>query len=45
MEDMEKAEVLVAFFTSVFNSQASYSQGTQHLELADRDGEQNKPHN
>lgn len=42
-EDEKKAEVLSTFFTSVFNSQASYSQGSQPAEVKDRDGEQNKP--
>ena len=42
-KDGEKAEVLDAFFVSVFNSQTSYSQGTQPPELEDRDREQNKP--
>jgi len=37
------AEVLNAFFTSVFNSQTGYSQGKQPPVLEDRDAEQNKP--
>jgi len=41
--DEEKAEVLHAFFTSVFNSQTRYSQCTQPPVLEDREGEQNKP--
>ena len=28
---------------TVFNTKTSYSQGTQTLELVDRDGEQNRP--
>lgn len=41
-KEEEKAEVLNAFFTFVFNSQISYPQGTQPLELENRDGQQNK---
>ncbi|KAK4811010.1 hypothetical protein QYF61_015714 [Mycteria americana] len=37
----EKAEVLNAFFASVFNSRANCSLGTQPPELEDRDGDQN----
>jgi len=43
VKDEEKAEVLHAFFASVFNSQTRYSQGTQPPVLEDREGEQNKP--
>ena len=41
-KDQDKAEVLYAFFASVFNSKTCYSLGTQPLALVARDGEQNR---
>jgi len=38
-----KAEVLNAFFASVFNSQTCYLQDSQPSVLEDREGERNKP--
>ena len=40
-EEKEKAEVLNAFFTSAFNSQISYPQGTLRPHLEVWDGTQN----
>jgi len=42
-KDEKEAEVLNAFFASVFNSQTGYSQRSQPPVLEDREGEQNKP--
>ena len=42
-KNWDKAEVLNAFFASVFNSKTCYSLGTQPPALVDGEGEQNKP--
>ena len=42
-EDKEKAEVLNAFFTSVFKDQTAYPQGTPLSDLVVLVGEQTKP--
>jgi len=42
-KDEEEADVLSAFFVSVFNSKTSCSPGTQPTELEDRHRKQNEP--
>ena len=42
-KDEKKVEVPNACFASVFNSQTSYSQGSQHPVLEDKEGDWNKP--
>ena len=42
-KDRDKAEVLNAFFASVFNSKTCNSPGTQPPALVDTDGERNMP--
>lgn len=40
-KDEEKVEILNVLFTSDFQSQSSYPQGTQLCEMGGKDGEQN----
>lgn len=42
-KDEEKAEVLNAFFVSVFKGKTSYTQGNQSPELVHKDREQHRP--
>jgi len=42
-KDEEKSEVFHAFFTSAFNSQTGYSQGSHPPVMEDREGVWNKP--